>query len=74
MERTHLPKDLTAREMQVLQLVAEGWSNSRIAARLKLSTGTVNIHVHHILRKLNVRNRVQAAGWFVQRHAHISER
>ncbi|MEU2431476.1 response regulator transcription factor [Streptomyces sp. NPDC007861] len=58
---THCLDRLTERERAVLALVAEGLSNSDIAARMHLSTGTVKDHVSAILTKLEVGGRVQAA-------------
>jgi DNA-binding CsgD family transcriptional regulator len=55
------PAGLTPRELDVLRLLAEGASNSQIAAQLFLSEKTVNHHVAAILRKLQVRNRAQAS-------------
>ncbi|MFF4713340.1 response regulator [Streptomyces eurythermus] len=52
---------LTGREREVLVLIAEGLSNTDIAARMHLSTGTVKDHVSAILTKLEVSGRVQAA-------------
>lgn len=52
---------LTAREEQVLELVAEGLSNSQIAERLYISVKTVSVHVSAILRKLDVPSRTAAA-------------
>jgi DNA-binding CsgD family transcriptional regulator len=52
---------LTARELEVLQLVAEGHSNSQIAERLFISRKTASVHVSNILAKLGVTTRVQAA-------------
>jgi DNA-binding CsgD family transcriptional regulator len=52
---------LTAREREVLRLVAEGQSNSRIAAQLYISPKTASVHVSRIIAKLEVTNRVEAA-------------
>jgi len=55
------PAGLTARELEVLQLLTEGLRNAQIAGRLVLSEKTVDHHVSAILRKLNVRSRGEAA-------------
>ena len=53
--------NLTLREKQILQLVAEGLSNKEVALRLDLQEKTVKHHMTHILAKLKVRNRTEAA-------------
>ncbi len=52
--------DLTTREQEVFQLIANGLSNTEIAQELYISDTTVKTHVTHILQKLNLRDRVQA--------------
>jgi two-component system NarL family response regulator len=52
---------LTARELDVLQLIVNGKSNKRIGTALKISEGTVKGHVMNIMRKLGVDDRTQAA-------------
>jgi DNA-binding NarL/FixJ family response regulator len=52
---------LSPREFEVLDLLARGWDNARIAAALYVSLGTVKHHISNILRKLGVENRIQAA-------------
>ena len=54
---------LTRRERQVADLVAQGLSNKEIAAKLVISQRTAESHVEHILTKLGLTNRAQAAAW-----------
>lgn len=56
-----LAEKLTPREREVLALLARAWSNHQIELALGIRNSTVKRHVRHILRKLHVRNRVQAA-------------
>lgn len=54
---------LTPREREVLQLVAQGLDNARIAENLSIAEGTVKNHVAGIYGKLNVRSRAEAVAW-----------
>jgi len=56
---------LTSREYEILKLIAKGLSNKLIARELDISDGTVKVHVKHLLKKLNLRSRVEAAVWMV---------
>lgn len=56
--------DLTAREVQILELVSRGLQNKMIAAELSLSEHTVKIHLHNIISKLGTHNRTEAAARF----------
>lgn len=60
-----LSKLLTARQVEILSLVAEGLSNSEIASRLYLGESTVKWHVRKILRALGVANRAQAVARYL---------
>lgn len=57
---------LTSREAQILELMAEGLSNGRIATQLVIAEGTVKQHVKRILRKLRAGNRVEAVSMLYQ--------
>ncbi len=59
--------DLSAREIEILRLLADGRSNKVIAANLNIAESTAKLHLRNILRKLNAANRTQAALWAVQR-------
>jgi DNA-binding NarL/FixJ family response regulator len=58
---SNLAADLSERELQVLQLLAQGLANAEIAERLYLTRGTVRNYVSSILNKLDVDDRTQAA-------------
>ena len=55
--------ELTKREREILKLVAEGHSNSRVARTLWVTEQTVKFHLSNIYRKLNVSNRTEASRW-----------
>ena len=55
------PSPLSGTQMEILRLIAAGFSNREIAVRVYLSENTVKSHVQEIFRKLDVNNRVQAA-------------
>jgi two-component system NarL family response regulator len=59
--------DLTSREMEVLKLIVAGKSNKEIAAELSVAEVTVKLHVGHLLAKLRVHDRTQAATTALQR-------
>jgi DNA-binding NarL/FixJ family response regulator len=63
--RSDLADELTPREVEVLRLVAAGKANKQIAAELSISERTARTHVSHILRKLSLSSRTQAALWAV---------
>ena len=55
--------DLTRREREILQLVAEGHSNAKLAKMLWVTEQTVKFHLSNVYRKLDVSNRTEAARW-----------
>ena len=57
------PAGLTAREVEVLQLIAHGKSTREIASELVLSSRTVQRHISNLYAKINVRNRVEATAF-----------
>jgi DNA-binding NarL/FixJ family response regulator len=65
--RPAAPAGLSARELEVAGLVAEGLANKTIAARLQLSVRTVESHVRHALAKVGLDNRTQLATWAQER-------
>jgi two-component system response regulator NreC len=67
-ERTHDPyDDLTIREREVLQLVAEGFTNRQIAEMLKLSIKTVKTHRLHLMQKLDLHDRTELVKYAFQK-------
>jgi DNA-binding NarL/FixJ family response regulator len=60
-------EELTAREREVLQLIARGYRYKEIAARLHLSVKTIESHVSNVLRKLQLSSRAELTRWAAQR-------
>jgi two-component system, NarL family, nitrate/nitrite response regulator NarL len=56
-ESRRIRQELTARQQEVMLLVAQGLANKEIARRLNISEGTVKIHLHTIYHHLGLRNR-----------------
>ncbi len=61
--KSHSEAGLTEQEKRILELIADGKSNKVIARELRIAEGTVKVHVKHLLKKLNLRSRVEAAVW-----------
>ena len=59
-QSSNLVKSLTSREIEILQAMAEGFSNHQIAEKFTLAEGTVKFYVHSVLEKLGVHNRTHA--------------
>lgn len=68
-ERKDLMGSLTERELEILEHLARGESNKTIARALEISHDTVKLHVRHILAKLNLSSRVEAAVFAVEARA-----
>ena len=68
------PERLTEREFQVLELIARDYQDKDIADKLNIEISTVKTHVHHILDKLGVDNRDQAALNYRTRYPKQEER
>ncbi|MCB1678754.1 MAG: two-component system response regulator NarL [Halioglobus sp.] len=58
--------ELTGREAQILQCIAQGKTNKRIARELAIAEATVKVHVKNTLKKLGLRSRVEAAVWVLE--------
>jgi non-specific serine/threonine protein kinase len=63
----HSLDPLTERERDVAELLAQGKSNREIADMLVISESTAEVHVKHILSKLDLKSRAQVAAWAARR-------
>jgi two-component system nitrate/nitrite response regulator NarL len=66
-ELVSLLRELTHRELDVLELIIAGLDNKSIGRRLGIGTGTVRTHVQHLLHKLGAHSKLEAAAWGGQR-------
>src|SRR6266550_370462 len=67
--RMELLSLLTARERQIMNLVSGGLSNKQIARQLKLTDGTIKVHLHHMFDKLGISNRTSLAALAIRQEA-----
>jgi len=65
--------ELTPRESEILELMAEGQGNKLIARNLGISDGTVKLHVKAVLRKLHVHSRVEAAVMYIEHNHRVAD-
>lgn len=59
-------QQLTRREQDILRQIARGLPNKIIARKLNITESTVKVHVKHLLKKLQLKSRVEAAVWYLQ--------
>ena len=59
-------RTLTPKEVQILDFICNGMSNTEVADTMFISRHTVKAHIYNIYRKLNVKNRMQAANWYME--------
>lgn len=62
-------RQLTPRECDILKLIAQGLPNKMIARKLMITESTVKVHVKHLLKKMKLKSRVEAAVWVLQEKA-----
>ena len=63
-----MPVDLTKREREILDHICSGLSNKAIARQMNISDSTVKVHIKHLLRKFNLKSRLEIAVWS---HTHF---
>ncbi|QIR16416.1 two-component system response regulator NarL [Shewanella aestuarii] len=71
-QRAILLNSLTSREFEILKQIAKGLTNKLIARELDITDGTVKVHVKHLLKKLGMRSRVEAAVWMLSQQNNKS--
>lgn len=71
--RPHRKDPLTAREQEILALVARGESSPAIARHLGLAESTVKTHLANVYRKTGVQNRVQATRFYLRHYGEASD-
>ncbi|WP_338564336.1 two-component system response regulator NarL [Erwinia sp. E_sp_B04_7] len=59
-------EQLTRRERDILKLITQGMTNKAIARKLSITESTVKVHVKHLLKKMKLKSRVEAAVWALQ--------
>lgn len=64
--RPHDISQLTRREREILLLISDGMTNKAIARKLAISESTVKVHVKYLLKKMNLKSRLEAAVWALQ--------
>jgi DNA-binding NarL/FixJ family response regulator len=69
----HINRTLTAREREIMLLVAQGLSNKRVAKRLAVSEGTVKIHLHNMYQKIGVPNRTALTVFALAHAAELTQ-
>ncbi len=62
---------LSARELEILELLSWGYSDKEIACKLKISPRTVQTHVSRIMLKCNARNRTSAVATYIRKHCLV---
>ena len=59
---------LTSRQLEIVALVARGWTNEEIGREIGLTRKTITTHLYHIAQRLGLDNRVMMAVWYVRKY------
>ena len=70
--KQEIPGHLTRQELKVIMLIASGFSNAEIGEKLFISESTVKTHTNRIFKKIDVKNRLQAALWAAKHLAGLA--